>query len=83
MKALLLVPLLAGCNLLNPAPSMTAEQLSAAAKDKNASVACATGVGAGGKGGVVYVNVDKSSVYNGSVTVDADCKVTITTTSKP
>jgi hypothetical protein len=77
MYAMLALPL-AGC--LGFAPNMTPEQLQASAKDKNASVACATGIGPGGKTGVVYVNVDKSSINSGTVTVDNDCKVSITAT---
>jgi hypothetical protein len=64
-------------------PTMTAEQLAASAKDKNASVACATGTGTGGKGSVVYVNVDKSSINSGSVVVDENCRVTISTAQRP
>lgn len=63
-------------------PTMTPEQLTASAKDKNASVACATGTGTGGKGSIVYVNVDKSSINSGSVTVDENCRVTVST-AKP
>lgn len=77
---LLAVTALSGCSFLNPAPSMTADQLAAAAKDKNASVGCGSVVGPGDKGTVVFVNVDKSSINSGSVTVDSDCKVTITAT---
>lgn len=82
MRALLLVPLLAGCAGLG-APNMSPEQLSAAAKDKNASVACGTGTGPWGKVNTVYVNVDKASVTNGTVSVDAECKISITTANAP
>lgn len=79
---LITLVLLAGCAGLG-APNLTAEQLAAAAKDKNASVACGTGTGPWGKVNTVYVNVDKASVANGQVAVDAECKVTITTQVKP
>jgi hypothetical protein len=79
MKALFLIPLLAGCASLGGNPNLTPEQLSAAAKDKNASVACGTGSGPWGKVNTVYVNVDKASLPGAaSVAVDAECKVTIT-----
>jgi hypothetical protein len=79
MKALLLLPFLVGCASLGGNPNLTPEQLSAAAKDKNASVACGTGSGPWGKVNTVYVNVDKASLPGAaSVAVDAECKVTIT-----
>jgi hypothetical protein len=84
MKALLLIPLLAGCAGLGGSPNMSPEQLSAAAKDKNASVACGTGSGPWGKVNTVYVNVDKASLTGAaSVSVDTDCKVTVTAGGKP
>ena len=80
MRALLLLPLLAGCSWMQP--NMSAEQLTAAAKDKNASVVCAVGTGPWGKVVSTYVNVDKASVSNGAVVVDSECKTTITTGAK-
>lgn len=78
MKAAILLPfLLAGCAGLNGAPTMSAEQLAAAAKDKNASVACATGSGPWGKVNTVFLNVDKSSLNAGNVSVDSECKITL------
>ena len=68
--------LLAGCAAMSP------ESLAAQATDKNASVVCAVGTGPWGKVVSTYVNVDKSSVTNGAVSVDADCKVTVTTAEK-
>lgn len=62
--------------------SMSAEQLKAAASDKNASAVCATGTGPWGKVNSVYVNVDRSSIVNGTVSVDAECKVSVTTGQK-
>jgi hypothetical protein len=85
MKSVLILPLmLTGCMGLGGAPNMSAEQLSAAAKDKNASVACATGSGPWGKVNTVYVNVDKASLAGvASVSADAECKVTVSAGGKP
>lgn len=78
-----LIALLAGCAGITPNGNMSPEQLAAAAKDKSASVACGTGTGPWGKVNTVYVNVDKASVTNGIVTVDAECKVSVSTAQKP
>lgn len=82
MRLLLVALLLSGCAGIG-APNMSPEQLSAAAKDKNASVACGTGSGPWGKINTVYVNVDRASISNGVVTVDAECKVSVSTASSP
>jgi hypothetical protein len=77
------IAVLPGCAGLMGQPNMSADQLKAAALDKNASVACGTGTGPWGKVNTVYVNVDKTAVTNGQVTVDAECKVSISTSQKP
>lgn len=68
-----------GCTALpyNPA-DMTAEQLTAAAKDKNASVVCAIGNTPYGRAVIVTVNLDQKVIVQGTVTVDDTCKTTIT-----
>lgn len=78
LAALLFV--LAGCAGAIPADpaKMSAEQLTAWAKDRNANIACSTFKGVYGTGIVNYVVLDKGIVVNGSVTVDTDCRVTIT-----
>lgn len=73
MKAALLLLLLAGC------ASMSPEQLAQNAKDKNAVVACGNGTGPWGKVTTVYVDTNKVN-DNNSVTVDSECKVTVTGT---
>lgn len=86
MKTILLtlsMLLLSACAGLAGVQNMSPEQLKAAATDKNASVACGTGTGPWGKVNTVYVNVDKSSITNGVVTVDAECKVSISTAATP
>lgn len=86
MKTLIciIVLALAGCGATIPAnpEKMSAEQLTAFAKDKNANVACGVINGPWGKGVATYVVLDKAVVFNGSVTVDSECKVTITNDSR-
>ena len=83
MKTLLLLSLL----LLLPAcasmqsPNMSADELKAVAADKNFSAVCSSVTGVWGTGKVVYVNVDKTVVPNGAVSVDANCLVTMSNTT--
>ena len=81
MRAIFACIVLSGCAGFGT-PNLSPEQLKAAASDKNASVVCAVGTGPWGKVVSTYVNVDKSAVANGTVTVDAECKTTITTADK-
>ena len=71
--------LAAGC----ASPGLSADQLKAAASDKNASAVCSKITTMGGNGTVVSVNLDKTVIPNGSVTVTGDCVVTITTEQSP
>lgn len=69
---------LAACNTLPADPSkMSAEQLKAWAADKNANVACSTFKGMYGTGVVNYAVIDKGILVDGTVTVDNECKITI------
>ena len=79
MKTLLiLAALLAGCvNLPADPTSMSAEQLKEWAKDKNANIACGSKDLIVGHFSVVTVTLDKGLINDGSLTVDADCKITI------
>jgi len=80
----LLCLLLAGCVSLPADPTkMSAEQLREWVKDKNANISCGSTISTLGKFGVVSVVIDKGLVPNGAVTVDADCKITITNTVAP
>lgn len=78
----LLATTLTGCGTFG-ASQMSAEQLTAAGKDKNASVVCAVGTGPWGKVVTTYVNVDKSTVLNGSVSVNGECQVSFINESAP
>lgn len=73
MKALPLALLLMGCAAMSP------EQLAQQAKDKNAVVACGQGTGPWGKVVTVYVDTNKIN-DNNTVTVEGECKVTVTGT---
>jgi hypothetical protein len=86
MKALIVIPLLWGCTTLPADPAkMTPEQLTAYAKDKNASISCVQARNATGTVAMITVNLDKSTLVAGSVTVKpaSDCEATITSYGKP
>lgn len=72
-----------GCAFVPADPSkMTAEQLKANAKDKNASVSCSNGKTMSGNVTVVYVNTDQAPKLGSVVTVKSDCETTVTTTAQ-
>ncbi len=73
MKTLLACLLLAGCASL-PYASMTAEQIEALAKVKDATLTCVSGVYAGATVRAIYLNIDKG--IPAGVTVTEDCKLT-------
>jgi hypothetical protein len=78
------VLLTTGCaGMLTPTTNLSPEQIIAQAKDKNASITCGAGVGTGGKGTLLSLNLDKAVIVNGTLIVDPDCKTTITTTNAP
>lgn len=83
MKFAVLLFLLSGCGLMQPQTNMSAEQLLAASKDKNASSVCTKVVAPGWTGVVVVGNIDKGVGKQGSVTVDDNCKTTITASDAP
>ena len=73
---------LAGCANFggNPA-AMSADQLNALSKDKNASLTCSKVIAAGVTATLVLVNVDEITRVNSSATVSADCVATVTNLS--
>lgn len=76
--SLLMAEAMSACNTLPADPSkMSAEQLKAWAADKNANVACSTFKGMYGTGVVNYAVIDKGILVDGTVTVDNECKITI------
>lgn len=62
---------------------MTAEQIGASSRIKDASVACIVANTPWGKTVSTFVNVDRTVVVNGSVTVDGDCRATFSNAPLP
>lgn len=77
LTALALLSGCAGTLPYNPS-QMTPEQITASAKDKNAAVTCAIANGPWGRGTLVTVQLDQKVIPAGTVTVDSECKTTIT-----
>jgi len=71
--------LLAGCASV-PNPNMTADQITAAGKDKALSVTCAHITGLWGSGDTVIITYDQRALANGGVSVDPTkgCAATLT-----
>lgn len=80
MKTLmmLLIAMLAGCAQFPASSSLTAEQIAAMVKDKNASAVCLQVIGPQGTIRLVVVNADAGTA-KGGVTVNPgqDCSATI------
>ena len=88
MKRLVAIAILfvvAGCAASLPADPtrMSAEQLREWVKDKNANVSCGVINSPYGRGVMTSVVLDKAVVVNGTITVDAECKVTIQNEARP
>lgn len=81
MKYILaLVVFLAGCGNIpgNYDPTkLNADQIKALASDKSDTVSCGFLTYATGRAMTVYVNLDKATSTNGSVTMEGDCKTTV------
>lgn len=87
MRVLLLVLtcllLLTACANLPADPAqMSPEQLKEWAKDKNANIACGVVNSPYGRGVGTYVVLDKAVIFNGTIAVDSECKVTISNDSR-
>lgn len=81
MKYVLVTLLLVGC--ANTPGNMTPEQMTANAKDKNASAVCGNVFGVWGNGSSTYVNVDEAAKVGGRVEVTANkdgCTTIVDTT---
>ena len=70
-----LVLLIAGCT--SALAGMTPEQLAALAQDRNASVTCFSGVYAGAKVNILFVNADKG--VPAGIAIDDGCKAQFAT----
>ena len=75
---LIVVAALSGCAAMQN-PNMSPEQLKEIVADRNAFALCTTVQTMAGNGKIVTVTLDKTVIVNGSITVNADCVVTITT----
>ena len=82
MLALLATLLLAGCMGMQTAyEKMSADQIQALAKMKDANVACVIANTPWGRGVSVFANVDRGVIQRGVLTVDGECKVTVSNDS--
>lgn len=61
---------------------MSAEQIKAAANDRSSVGTCSQVVGPWGTARIVYVQLDKGVSYDGEVTVNNECTVTIKSSGK-
>lgn len=68
--------MLSGCaSLFGSGTELSAAQITAMGKDKNANAICITASGPWGKAITTYVVVDKAVLQTGSFSVDTECKV--------
>lgn len=72
--------LLCGCSSLIGADytKMSADQISAAVKDKDAAVICVRAGTPWGTQSTTMIRTDRGVVVNGNITVDPDCKAVFT-----
>lgn len=77
--------LFGGCANTVPAdPSkLSAQQLEALAKDRGASAACTVANTPWGPARTIYVQLDRGVIPIGTVSVDAECKVSVQTATPP
>jgi len=61
---------------------MSAEQLREWARDRNANIACGVVSSPYWRGVSTYVVLDRGVVFNGTVSVDPECKITVTNDSR-
>ncbi len=80
-----LAMLIPGCATTGGADlsKMDAAQLKAMVADKNFTAICTNIAGTGGAGKFVYVNIDKTVVTNGAISVNPDCTVTMSNAPNP
>ena len=61
---------------------MTEGQLKARGNDRNVSASCTTAGGPWGTGRTVYIQLDRSAINGGTVSVTQDCQVSVTAEQK-
>lgn len=83
--ALLFALLLASCGLMQPTSDMSAAQITAATKDKNASVICSTIRGVWGSAELITITLDQNAIKDGGITADnkGGCNAAITSAAPP
>ncbi len=72
---------MAGCqSLMQPSTEMSASQMKELVKDKNASVICASVIGAWGTAKTVVINLDQNAIKDGGISIDGEkgCTASIT-----
>ena len=64
---------------------MSAAEITAAGKDKSASIICSTFVGVWGTVKLVTMNLDQKAIQDGGVAIDGErgCTVTVTSAAPP
>jgi len=77
--------LFAGCSAMQPSSNMTAEQITAAGKDKNAMVVCSKIVGMWGTAENITITLDQNSIKDGGITADnkGGCNAAISSAAPP
>jgi hypothetical protein len=85
MRYLVLLAFLGGCATTGGVDmsKLNGEQLKAMVADKNFTAICSNLAGTGGAGKFVYVNIDKTVVTNGAISVTPDCTVTMSNAPNP
>jgi hypothetical protein len=79
---ILLCTLIGGCASAGY-QGMTPEQIAATAKMKDANVNCVVLNSPYGRGVTVFINLDKGVIPLGTITVDSECKTTVSTSPAP
>lgn len=74
---------LAGCGTTGGYQGMSAEQISALAKMKDANINCIKAINMTGSVTTIFLNLDKGVVPAGNVTVNAECQMSITNAPVP
>ncbi len=89
MKTLMMLvaalALSACATMFQPSTDMSAAQITAAVKDKSATVICSTITSIYGTARLVTINLDQNSIKDGGITVDGEkgCAASITSVAPP
>lgn len=82
---LILMSWLTACGLMQPTSDMSAAQITAATKDKNASVICSTIRGVWGSAELITITLDQNAIKDGGIVADnkGGCNAAITSAAPP